>query len=73
MARHIPRLRPMDQMAPITGENHYQFLYHLQSALLLSLREQGRLDAMEYHWALEALNRQRRERTRFLLEKDAHV
>ena len=53
----------------ITYERHHEFLYHLQLALLLALREQRRLSAMEYHYAEEKLNQQRIERARNMLAK----
>ena len=42
----------------ITRENHPEFLYHLQQALLLALQEQGRLRIPEYRRAEENLLRQ---------------
>ena len=47
MARLFAQLQRIDNTNVITWENHYEFLYHLQNALLLALRERGRLDAMQ--------------------------
>lgn len=70
MAKPFSRLLRTDHNEPITPEKHSEFLHHLQSALLLSLRERGRLTAMEYRYASETLDRQRRDRARALLKKD---
>lgn len=45
-------------------ENNYEFFYQLQHALLLALREQGRLSPMQYHHAEEHLQKQRRDRAK---------
>ena len=66
MARHLPVLLRIDNNEKITQENNYEFLYHLQRALLLALHERGRLGAMAYHHAAENLECQRRERARKL-------
>ena len=66
MARHLPVLLRIENNEKITQENNYEFLYHLQRALLLALHERGRLGAMAYHHAAENLECQRRERARKL-------
>ena len=66
MARHLPVLLGIENNEKITQENNYEFLYHLQRALLLALHERGRLGAMAYHHAAENLDCQRRERARKL-------
>lgn len=71
MARKVPVLQYIDNNEPITRNNHYEFLHHLQSSLLLALRERERLDPVEHRHAQETLDRQRRERAKNLLEKGA--
>ena len=66
MARHLPVLLRIDNNEKITQENNYEFLHHLQQALLLALHERGRMGAMAYHHAVENLEHQRRERARKL-------
>lgn len=61
MAKKYAKLDRIAHNEPITEENHDQFLWQLQTALLLALREQGRLSPMEYRQAEEALRKQRRE------------
>ena len=68
MQKKFSVLQKIDNDRQITREEDAPFLYHLQRALLLALREQGRLHPMEYRQAEEALNRQRRERARKLQE-----
>lgn len=69
MAKQFAKLHRIDNDEVVTKETHYEFLYHLQNAILLALREQGRLTAMQYRHAEEALKQQRRERAREILEK----
>ncbi len=69
MAKRFAKLYRIDNNEAITKETHYDFLYHLQSDILLALREQGRLTAMQYRHAEEKLKQQRRERAREILEK----
>ena len=71
MTRQFAELQRIDNNEAITKETHYEFLYHLQSAMLLALREQGILNAMQFHHAEEKLKQQRRELARMLLEKGA--
>ena len=68
-ARKVPKLQSIENNEAITKETHYDFLYHLQSAMLLALREQGRLNAMQHRHAEEKLKQQRRDRARSILEK----
>lgn len=65
----MPNLQFIENDQWITKEEQYPFLHHLQRSLLLALRERGRLNAMQYRYAEERLNRQRRERAKKLLEK----
>lgn len=69
MARQFAELQHIDNNEVITRENHYEFLYHLQGAMLMALREQGRLNAMQYRHAEEMLKQQRRDRAKKILEK----
>ena len=69
MSRRIPELQKIDCDEQITKETHYEFLHHLQSALLLALRERGQLNAMQHRHAEEKLGQQRRERAKTLLNK----
>ena len=69
MARQFAQLQRIDNNEAITKETHYEFLYHLQSAILLALREQGILNAMQHRYAEETLKQQRRDRAKCILEK----
>ena len=68
MKKQFAVLQQIENDRQITQEEDALFLYHLQRALLLALREQGRLHPMEYRQAEEALNRQRREQAMKLQE-----
>ena len=70
MARKLAHLSHIEPNDPITKETHYEFLFHIQNALLLALREQGNLNPMEYHHAEEKLKAQRIRRARNLLKGD---
>ena len=67
--QQFAKLQRIDNNEAITKETHYEFLNHLQRAMLLALREQGRLNSMQYSYAEEKLNQQRRDRTKSILEK----
>ena len=69
MKRQFANLQHIDNNEAITKETNYEFLYHLQSAMLLALREQGRLNAMQHRHAEEKLKQQRRNRAKKILEK----
>ena len=69
MAKQFAKLQRILNNETITTETHYEFLYHLQSALLLALHEQGRLGVMQFRHAKEKLNQQRRDRAKDILEK----
>ena len=70
MERRFAKLERIDHNETITKETHYDFLYHLQKAILLALREQGRLNAMQHRHAEEILNQQRMDRAKAILEKE---
>lgn len=71
MAKRLAQLQRIENDRPITKEADYEFLYTLQNALLLALKEQGRLTQMQYRHAEERLQAQRRERAKKLMEKGA--
>ena len=71
MAKKFAQLQRIDNNEQITMESHYEFLYHLQSAMLLALREQGKLNTMQHRHAEEKLKEQRRNRAKKILEKGA--
>lgn len=64
MVRKFAKLDRIDYNEPITNESHYEFLYQLQQALLLTLREQGQLSPMQHRYAEERLKKQRRDRAK---------
>ena len=64
MARKFAKLQRIEHNEPITKENNYAFLYQLQHALLLALREQGRLSPMQQRHAEEHLKKQRRDQAK---------
>ena len=70
MAKRYAKFQRIENNEAITKEIHYEFLYHLQSAMLLALREQGRLNAMQYRHAEEKLKQQRRNRAKSMLGKE---
>lgn len=71
MAKRFAQLQRIENDRPITKETDYEFLYTLQNALLLALKEQGRLTQMQYRHAEERLQAQRRERAKKRMEKGA--
>lgn len=64
MAKKFAKLQRIENNEPITRESNYDFLYQLQHALLLALREQGRLTPMQLRHAEEKLRTQRRDRAK---------
>ena len=69
MKRQVTELQRIDNNEAVTQETHYEFLYHLQRALLLALRERGKLNAMQHRHAEEALKQQRCDRGKSILQK----
>ena len=69
MRKQFAKLLRIDNNEAITTETHYEFLYHLKRAILLALKEQGRLNVMQYHYAEETLKQQRTNRAKRILEK----
>ena len=68
MEKQFALLQHIENNEKITKENHYSFLYHLQSALLLALREYGMFTAMQHRHAEERLKQQRLERAKKFLK-----
>lgn len=69
MARRFAELQHIENNEEITKETQYEFFYHLQSAMLLALREQGKLNAMQCRHAEEKLKQQRCDWAKRILEK----
>lgn len=61
MARQSASLDKIEYNRKITRELDELFLHRLQSGLLLALKEQGRLNELQYRHAQERLDRQHRE------------
>lgn len=61
MAKQYASLEKIEHNRKITRELDEPFLHRLQSGLLLALKEQGRLNEMQYRHAQERLDRQHRE------------
>ena len=72
MTRQRSVLQHIENNEAITNETHYEFLFHLEHALLLALREHGTLTAMQYRRAEERLTQQRRDRAKRLQEEGNH-
>ena len=69
MAKQYASLEAIENNHKITKDTDYEFLHHLQSGLLLALKERGRLNGMQYRCAQERLNQQRWEWTKKLQQK----
>ena len=69
MEKKFAKLKWVDNHRPVTRERDEGFIFELEKALLLALREQGRLNALQYRRGEELLKDQRRERARTLREK----
>ena len=54
-------LQSVENDRRITKEQDADFLYLLQNAFLLALKESGRLNEMQYRYAEENLNTRRKE------------
>ena len=55
-------LRSVENDRRITKEQDYEFLYEYQRAILLALKEAGKLNEMQYRYAEEKLKEQRLRR-----------
>ena len=51
MKKHFSHLLMVDNNEVITPQTHNEFLYHLELALLLALKERGRLNHEQYRTA----------------------
>jgi len=71
MNRKYAELQRIDNNHKITNDSDYEFLYHLQNSLLLALKEQGRLNEIQYRHAEERLKQQRRSRSRKMHRSEA--
>lgn len=60
MERRYASLERIENDRPITMETDALFLHHLQSGLLLALKEKGRLSELQYRRAQDRLDRQHR-------------
>ena len=60
--KKFARLRCIENNEKICWDDHQEFLYNLQHALLLVLFERGRLDMSQLQRAEKNLQDQRRER-----------
>ena len=69
MGKKQAKLARIENNEPITMESHYEFLYQLQHALLLALRERGSLSPMQLRHTQEQLKRRCRERAKRRQEK----
>ena len=64
MEKKYSTLQRIEHERIITHDTDYIFLYHLQSSLLLALRECGTLNAIQYRYAEEKLRQQRQVRVK---------
>ena len=64
MRRKFAELQLVECNEPITAKAHLEFVDHLQWSLLLTLRERGRLNPVQYFRAEEILKEQRLRQAR---------
>ena len=69
MEKKFAKLKRVDNNRPVTRERDEAFLFELEKALVLALREQGRLNALQYRRGEELLKDRRQERVRALQEE----
>lgn len=69
MIKKFAELQRIENDRKISKETDYEFLYQLQYALLLALKESGTLNAAQFQLAEERLREQKRRRARKLMEK----
>lgn len=62
-------LKRIENNRAITPERDSHFLYQLQLGLLLALKERGHLDVMQFRYAAERLQQQRRIRAKDILRQ----
>ncbi len=58
MEKKYAALEGIDNVQGITGQSREEFLYRLQTGLLLALKESGQLNEIQYGYAQEKLDRQ---------------
>lgn len=63
MRRNFAEFTGIDRCEPINENTHPEFLYLLQKALLLALKERGMLRPIPYQQAEEQLRKQYPQRT----------
>ena len=69
MGKRFAVLTKIENDHKITVETDFQFIYHVQHALLLALREKGTISIMQYRQADDALRKQKTEMIKQLREK----
>ena len=69
MVVRFATLQQINHDHKITRDTDFEFVYQLEYALLLALRESRTLNAMQFRQAEEKLKHQRQERARKLIEK----
>lgn len=73
MRRKIPKLQKIDNDRAISMETDSVFLLALQNSLLLALREQGRLNEMQYRIAAEQLKARSADRRVKIIQKRGEI
>ena len=69
MGKRFAVLTKIEDDHKITAETDFQFIYHVQHALLLALRERGTISTVQYRRADELLRKKRTEAAKQLHEK----
>ena len=69
MTKKFAKLYRIEHNEVITKETNDKFIYHLECAMLLALREQGRLNAVQHRYAEEKLKQQHLNRAKMISEK----
>ena len=67
MAKQFAAFEGIESKERITEEIQYEFIYRLESAMLLALHEQGQLNAVQYRQAEEKLKQQRIKRLKSII------
>lgn len=67
--RRVPEFAGIVHDRKITEDTDYEFLHHLENALLLALREQEILTPMEYRYAAQKLLQQCTDRAIRIMER----
>lgn len=69
MRKKYAKLQQISNDRKITKDTDYEFMYHLEHALLLALQESGTLNYMQFKEAEKKLNEQRKNWSRKLAQK----